>query len=364
VDTSRCLRNRTQQAPKMQRRSILCLLALAACLALASAQEPPKEATTEEVEKPKPKPKARKAEPCSFKGSAWKNSLSTTEKMWSGAFARLCSQTMLHPLDTIRTRRQAKGGLVTTWADCAKGIVPQMAGAMPAGALQFMAYESSKSSLNKLLANHTLGGLKPHVIEVCSASLGACAASIVRVPQERIKQPVQADMYPNWMAAINGNLEKGGVGGFFVGMKATLMRDVPWNALSFLFFNAFKMSYEAITNNAPTQQATMLLGAIGGGLAAIIMTPIDVVKTRLMLQVADKSGILPYSSIGQCLAKVAADEGPSALMKGLMPRVLYLGPLAAVTMAVYEQVGKVVLQRKGPDWCRAKPTKKKKSKSA
>jgi len=243
------------------------------------------------------------------------------------------------------------------------GVGGQMAGAMPAGALQFMAYESSKSSLNRMFANHTLGGLKPHVIEVCAASFGACAASIVRVPQERIKQPVQADMYPNWIAAINGNLERGGVGAFFVGMKATLMRDVPWNALSFLFFNAFKMSYEALTNNPPTQQATMLLGAIGGGLAAIIMTPIDVVKTRLMLQVADKSGILPYSSIGQCLAKVAADEGPSALMKGLMPRVLYLGPLAAVTMAVYEQVGKVVLQRKGPDWCRAKPTKNNNSKS-
>ena len=33
---------------------------------------------------------------------------------------------------------------------------------------------------------------------------------------------------------------------FFVGMKATIMRDVPWNALSFLFFNAFKMVYEGL----------------------------------------------------------------------------------------------------------------------
>jgi len=33
---------------------------------------------------------------------------------------------------------------------------------------------------------------------------------------------------------------------FFVGMKATIMRDVPWNALSFLFFNAFKMMYEGL----------------------------------------------------------------------------------------------------------------------
>jgi len=128
----------------------------------------------------------------------------------------------------------------------------------------------------------------------------------------------------------------------------------------------------------------MVLGAIGGGLAAIIMTPVDVVKTRLMLQVgrarphsrtraytrarthahihtharthartpvrrgtvctelsvcvcvctlvctrqvADpKTGVLPYSGIGHCMAKVAAEEGPGALMKGLVGRVcVYVG---------------------------------------
>ena len=30
--------------------------------------------------------------------------------------------------------------------------------------------------------------------------------------QERVKQPVQADMYPNWLAAVRGNLDKGGFG--------------------------------------------------------------------------------------------------------------------------------------------------------
>lgn len=325
----------------MQRRTILCLLVFAACLVLASA----------EVEKPKPKPKAKSGEECSFKGSTWKNSLTTTEKCWGGAFARLCAQTLLHPLDTIRTRRQVKGGLPTTWKDCTKGLVPQMAGAMPAGALQFMAYESSKSHLNTLLSNYTMGGMKPHFIEVCAASLGACAASLVRVPQERVKQPVQADMYPNWLAAINGNLEKGGIGAFFVGTKATIMRDVPWNALSFLFFNSMKMAYESMRDMAPNQRDTMALGAIGGGLAAVIMTPVDVVKTRLMLQVANKDGVLPYSGIANCMAKVASEEGPGALLKGLMPRVLYLGPLASITMSIYEKVGKMMLTRKGPNWC-------------
>ena len=31
-----------------------------------------------------------------------------------------------------------------------------------------------------------------------------------------MKQPVQADMYVNWLAAIKGNMEKGGFGCVFV----------------------------------------------------------------------------------------------------------------------------------------------------
>ena len=61
--------------------------------------------------------------------------------------------------------------------------------------------------------------------------------------------------------------------------------QVPWNALSFLFFNSFKMFYESMRNAAPTARDTMVLSAMGGLLAGIIMTPVDVVKTRLMLQV-------------------------------------------------------------------------------
>ena len=63
--------------------------------------------------------------------------------------------------------------------------------------------------------------------------------------------------------------------------------QVPWNALSFLFFNSFKMFYESMRNAAPTARDTMVLSAMGGLLAGIIMTPVDVVKTRLMLQVAN-----------------------------------------------------------------------------
>jgi hypothetical protein len=73
--------------------------------------------------------------------------------------------------------------------------------------------------------------------------------------------------------------------------------------------------------------------------------------------VADKNGVLPYTGIAQAMGKIATEEGPSALMKGLLPRVFYLGPLASITMAVYEKVGKMILLRKGPKWCKQKKGK-------
>jgi len=328
------------------RRSV-ALFALSAILLIAVAF-----ADEDAAEPPKPKKTTPPPAKCSFKGNAWKDSLTFSEKMWAGSLARLCAQTLLHPLDTIRTRRQAAGGLKTTPSDMLKGLVPQMAGAMPAGALQFFAYEQTKTELNKINKDVTLGGLRPHVTEICAAAIGAAAASIVRVPQERIKQPIQADMYPGTIAAIQGNLKAGGLKAFYTGFTATILRDIPWNTLSFFLFNIFKNSYETIMNSAPSQRDTMAIGATGGALAAVIMTPIDVVKTRLMLQKPGADGKLPYQGIAHALVKIAGDEGMGALMKGLMPRMAYLGPLAAITMSIYERIGKKILTDKGPNWCK------------
>jgi len=295
-----------------------------------------------------------KKEACAFTGN-FKKFLSVKEQIIGGSIARLVAQTMLHPVDTLRTRRQVRGGLPTKPMDLMKGILPQMALAMPAGAVQFVVMEKTKKALNHAFTNHTLGGFKPHLIEVLAASAGAIAASTIRVPQERVKQPVQADMYPNMFVAIASTYNANGLGGFYIGMTATLMRDVPWNALSFLFVNMFKMGYEGSLKKSPSAVDMMAIGTAGGALAAIIMTPVDVVKTRLMTQLPDAAGKLPYAGIAHCLMKVAGEEGPMALMKGVTPRCLYLGPLSAVVHTIYEKIGKQMLLAKGPNWCHIAP---------
>lgn len=49
-------------------------------------------------------------------------------------------------------------------------------------------------------------------------------------------------------------------------------------------------------------------------------------------------GVEPYAGTFATIARVAQEEGAPALMAGVVPRVLYLAPLASVVFSVYSWV--------------------------
>ena len=171
--------------------------------------------------------------------SGWKDQMLFSERLIAGASARGVAQTMLHPIDVARTRLQAKGVQMTfTPKTFIKGVMPQFFLAFPAGAMQFASYEFCKA---KAKAVGVTGGLA----EILCGASGALAASVVRVPQEVLKQRVQADIYPNAAVGLKTILSESGVGGLYKGYFATISRDVPWNALSFMFFGQAKALFKS-----------------------------------------------------------------------------------------------------------------------
>jgi solute carrier family 25 aspartate/glutamate transporter 12/13 len=73
---------------------------------------------------------------------------------------------------------------------------------------------------------------------------------------------------------------------------------------------------------------------ISGVPAAALVTPADVIKTRL--QVAARAGQTTYSGVIDCFRKVMREEGPKAFWKGTAARVCRSSPQFAVTLLTYE----------------------------
>ena len=69
-----------------------------------------------------------------------------------------------------------------------------------------------------------------------SASAGALASSIVRVPTDTIRHRVQAYLHPNVFRAGICILRKEGLLGLYSGFLPTLLRDVPEIALQFALY--------------------------------------------------------------------------------------------------------------------------------
>lgn len=267
--------------------------------------------------------------------------LTFQEQMLAGAIARGVAQTLLHPVDVARTRLQARG-VTMQWTPrtFVKGVFPQILLACPAGAIQFAAFEYSKKKLAAISNDPKTREMRM----LLAGAAGALSAAVCRVPQEVLKQRIQADVYPNLVVALRETLKTSGPAGLYNGWLATVSRDVPWNALSFMFHSFAKNIFTSVNNRAPKNDENLTLAGVSGALAAVIMTPIDVVKTRLMTQRAGAA--VHYSGIVGTFRKIVAEEGASTLMKGVIPRIVFLAPLAGITFSLYEAVAARIKERK------------------
>lgn len=97
------------------------------------------------------------------------------------------------------------------------------------------------------------------------------------------------------------------------GAKACFLRDIPFSAIYFPAYNHVKQAFadEKGYNHPLTLLAA---GCIAGVPAASLVTPADVIKTRL--QVVARKGQTSYKGLIDCASKIYAEEGPRAFWKG------------------------------------------------
>lgn len=87
---------------------------------------------------------------------------------------------------------------------------------------------------------------------------------------------------------------------------------------------------------------TFVAGAVAGSVASTLTLPMDVIKTRLQIELGEKmltssSGKNGTANTNLSLAReIMAVEGVSGLFTGLVPRILKVAPACAIMISSYE----------------------------
>ena len=142
--------------------------------------------------------------------------------------------------------------------------------------------------------------------------------------------------YKGFIDAAKQVLEKDGFDGFFKGLNVNLFRAIIINASELATYDQGKIFLVNKGGFDPSHLKTYFLASfMAGFVAALLSSPVDVIKTRYMNQMKSES---KYKGIFDCTVDIFKNEGFFAFYKGFIPYFLRNGPWTIIFFIVYEKL--------------------------
>ncbi|XP_064602462.1 mitochondrial 2-oxodicarboxylate carrier-like [Liolophura sinensis] len=272
----------------------------------------------------------------------------------AGGTAGFVEVSIMHPLDLVKTRFQIQRGpedphRYTSLVDCFrrmyrtegplsfyKGIFPPLLAETPKRAVKFFTFERYKQLFS-------YGNYMPTPMLFSMAGLFAgLTEAIVINPFEVVKVKLQAErsVYAKQNTTFATAKEiirsKGfGLEGMNKGLTSTLLRHGVFNMIYFGFYHSVKGFVPQYSDPSLDLVRRFAIGLTGGIMASCVNIPFDVAKSRIQGP-QPVPGQIKYKTCFRTIAIVYREEGFRALYKGLLPKVLRLGPGGAIMLLVYE----------------------------
>ena len=261
--------------------------------------------------------------------------LNNREKLLAGGSARFGAQLVMYPADALRTLAQTRKGAKTLSELGARTLVSGCATtsmfAFFVGGLQFSIF----------------GALRPVAPAIVASACASLGSSVAGIPQEVIKQRLVTGIYPNFATAVGRIARTEGPLGFYSGWRPTVARNLPFVVICFCSFDALKQRAlrDRPEGSSLTSAENYLYGVSSALVGGLCTQPIDVIKTRLMTQAA-AVGAVPYAGVVDCVSTMLREEGPGVFLRGLAPRMSYMGPLWALQFGLNGAATDFIKKRK------------------
>eukprot|EP00116_Pleurobrachia_bachei_P006952 sb/3467214/ len=276
-------------------------------------------------------------------------------KVFNGAFAGVVGVTCTFPLDLVKTRMQSQnksGGGPPKYRNavhCFQSVVrgEGFRGLYRGVGVNLLLINPEKAI--KLVVNDELrrnfakrsGKQKISVLHEVLAGAGAGSCQIViTTPMELLKIQMQlASQIPgNKMTALQLAKQlysEKGLRGLYKGTLVTALRDVSFSCVYFPLVGIGCSYFASEGEDKFTSfMKTLAIASFAGASASGLVTPFDVVKTRIQT-IAPGVNAVKYNGVPDTFAKVIKNEGFGALYKGCVPRMSVIAPLMAIAQSVY-----------------------------
>ncbi|GMR41913.1 hypothetical protein PMAYCL1PPCAC_12108, partial [Pristionchus mayeri] len=280
----------------------------------------------------------------------------TTKYILSCAAATV-AETATYPLDIVKTHLQAssrkgdqkslfaigkeivkKGGgqVFSLWNGCAPAVYRHF---IYTG-IRFGLYEEIRSAFS-VSAPFTV--YKAMVAGLVSGAIAQFVAS----PMDLVKVQVQlrtvshnAEYHGNTISIVSAIVRKHGFAELWRGWIPNVQRAALLNMADIACYDFSKRTL--LSSNLGLTDSTLthlLASALSGLSAALVSTPADVVKTRIMQQLRDPSAeTTAYKGSTDCLVRMVKEEGFMTLYRGFTPIYIRMAPWSLIFWVSYEKI--------------------------
>lgn len=264
------------------------------------------------------------------------------------AAARALVVLLLNPVDVVKVRVQTSALTASKALSAFCLAQPPLTGLVPSLVSHAARLTITYSLFSVLYDRMSNPGATPtksrsdRRITLLAACVADTLSALAVSPLEVLKVRVQSGMSRSLGAAW----QQGGV--FQQGLSTQVLRDLPFRVLFLVAFDIVRRRHAERTAGDGGKDSTgvglslgkgaVAAGAIAASVAAVT-TPVDVVRSRIMAQHPSHGRL--YANWAHCVTRTVAREGPSALFRGVVPRMVYMAISASLFVVVADRVKKV-----------------------